>query len=471
MLLANETVASYLEAQDAPALYRIHEEPDVLKVEEFEEFVSRFGYSLGAPLTALRPRHFQRLLERIAGQARGEADRVPDAADDAEGAVRAGEPRPLRPGGASYTHFTSPIRRYPDLVVHRALRAARHATLIDDAARGAGRGSAGDRAPHVRDGAARRRCRARAAAVEEGAVHGRQGRRRVRGLHHRRRGVRPVRRADRALRRRPGARLDHGRRLLPVRRERAHAARREHAEGVSAWRQGERAGGARRHGRRQIDLGLVEILERCGRGSHGPAPKPRHAETERRAASSGPGGGRGKERKAEVGVTSCDLDAAFFHSFLEILDALPMPFPSCGRRLAPKINTTITRITRVLAGRDFPFFSCGRLHFDRGNGFTTLTRISRHASPSSTVRMSDHFSVAYGWSPAIKLAMIPGPARCCATRRAGASRNAARRTWPCTAPRESGRPRCHPGCAPCNGQILRGLSAASAAHSPDRNAK
>ena len=47
MLLANETVASHLEAQDAPALYRVHEEPDVLKVAKFEEFISGFGYSLG----------------------------------------------------------------------------------------------------------------------------------------------------------------------------------------------------------------------------------------------------------------------------------------------------------------------------------------------------------------------------------------------------------------------------------------
>ena len=68
MLLANETVATYLESQSAPALYRIHEEPDVLKVAKFEEFISGFGYSLGAPLTALRPRHFQKLLERIHGK-------------------------------------------------------------------------------------------------------------------------------------------------------------------------------------------------------------------------------------------------------------------------------------------------------------------------------------------------------------------------------------------------------------------
>src|SRR5205814_6263309 len=71
MLLANQTVASYLEAQGAPALYRIHEEPDILKVAKFEEFISGFGYSLAAPPAALRPRHFQRLLERTHGR-RGE---------------------------------------------------------------------------------------------------------------------------------------------------------------------------------------------------------------------------------------------------------------------------------------------------------------------------------------------------------------------------------------------------------------
>src|SRR5438093_6338266 len=59
MLLANETVASYLEAQKAPALYRIHEEPDVVKIAKFEDFISGFGYSLAAPVNALRPRHFQ----------------------------------------------------------------------------------------------------------------------------------------------------------------------------------------------------------------------------------------------------------------------------------------------------------------------------------------------------------------------------------------------------------------------------
>ena len=127
MLLANETVAQHLDEHDVPSLYRIHEEPDPLKVEEFEEFVSTLGYSLGGPANALAPRDFQRLRREDSRQAGGEADRVSDAAHDAEGAIR----RRQNLGhfglaAESYTHFTSPIRRYPDLVVHRVLRESRH---------------------------------------------------------------------------------------------------------------------------------------------------------------------------------------------------------------------------------------------------------------------------------------------------------------------------------------------------------
>ena len=126
MLLANETVATYLEGRGMPSLYRIHEQPDVLKVEEFEEFISGFGYSLAAPPGAVRPRHFQRLLEKL----RGKPEERPIAFLMLRTMQKARyAERNLGHFGLaadSYTHFTSPIRRYPDLVVHRMLREVRH---------------------------------------------------------------------------------------------------------------------------------------------------------------------------------------------------------------------------------------------------------------------------------------------------------------------------------------------------------
>ena len=133
MLLANETVASYLETHHAPALYRVHEEPDIMKVAKFEEFISGFGYSLAAPVNALKPHHFQKLIERISGK--------PEEKPIAFLMLRTMQKARYAPenlghfglASPNYTHFTSPIRRYPDLVVHRALRASRHATLSDEA--------------------------------------------------------------------------------------------------------------------------------------------------------------------------------------------------------------------------------------------------------------------------------------------------------------------------------------------------
>jgi ribonuclease R len=132
MLVANETVAQHLSDHDVPTLYRIHENPDPLKVEEFEEFVTTLGYSLGAPPDAVKPRHFQQLVERM----RGTPEEKPIAFLMLRTMQKARyDPQDVGHFGLaakSYTHFTSPIRRYPDLVVHRTLRESRHGTMTED---------------------------------------------------------------------------------------------------------------------------------------------------------------------------------------------------------------------------------------------------------------------------------------------------------------------------------------------------
>jgi ribonuclease R len=156
MLAANESVAHYLQSKQIASLYRIHEKPDAKRVYDFEVIAATFGYSLGVgPLPIQRvqfkadrraargtgksartleiprdvhitPRMYQKLTEKIAGkpeerilsylmlrslkQARYSEENVGHFALAA----------------TTYTHFTSPIRRYPDLIVHRVLKNVLH---------------------------------------------------------------------------------------------------------------------------------------------------------------------------------------------------------------------------------------------------------------------------------------------------------------------------------------------------------
>ena len=132
MLLANETVAAHLVDQRAPALHRVHEAPDTQKIQDFEAFISTLGYSLGAQGHALQPKHFQKLIDRI----RGQPVERPIAALMLRAMQKARyDASPLGHFGLAaeyYTHFTSPIRRYPDLVVHRMLRQSRHGAVTDE---------------------------------------------------------------------------------------------------------------------------------------------------------------------------------------------------------------------------------------------------------------------------------------------------------------------------------------------------
>ena len=134
MLVANETVAAHLNEHDVPTLYRVHEQPDPLKVAEFEEFIGTLGYGLGAEPDAVEPRHFQKLVQRMQGTPEEKAiaflmlRTMQKARYDPENLGHFGL------AAESYTHFTSPIRRYPDLIVHRTLRESRQKLMTPDRA-------------------------------------------------------------------------------------------------------------------------------------------------------------------------------------------------------------------------------------------------------------------------------------------------------------------------------------------------
>ena len=150
MLAANEAVAGFLTQSGKQLLYRIHEEPEAKKVLEFEEVAATFGYTLGIALPTARrldvgrhsgrdrhrrvhnelkkgdleitPRHYQKLTQRIAG--RPEERIVSYLMLRSLRQARYSETNVGHFALAApvYTHFTSPIRRYPDLVVHRKLK-------------------------------------------------------------------------------------------------------------------------------------------------------------------------------------------------------------------------------------------------------------------------------------------------------------------------------------------------------------
>src|SRR5438128_226255 len=118
MLAANEAVARELKKRAIPTIYRLHENPDPEKLAEYREFVLSFNYKVG-DLT--HRAELQRLLALIHGKPEEQALKVALLKSLKRARY---DPQPLGHYGlakANYLHFTSPIRRYADLVVHRAL--------------------------------------------------------------------------------------------------------------------------------------------------------------------------------------------------------------------------------------------------------------------------------------------------------------------------------------------------------------
>lgn len=124
MLAANEAVASFLEGKGAPSLYRVHESPDPIKINDFRDFIHNFGYELKMTGGRVEPGEFQRLLDDA--EDKPEERMINEVMLRCMKQARYSSENLGHYGLASrcYTHFTSPIRRYPDLVVHRLLKKA-----------------------------------------------------------------------------------------------------------------------------------------------------------------------------------------------------------------------------------------------------------------------------------------------------------------------------------------------------------
>src|SRR6266566_666277 len=152
MLSANECVAGYLETKGIPSLYRIHEKPDAKRVYDFEVIAATFGYSLGVgalPIQRVQfktdrrasygtgkrpreieipkevhitPRMYQKLTEKIAGKPEERILSFLMLRSLKQARYSEENLGHFALAAPTYTHFTSPIRRYPDLIVHRILK-------------------------------------------------------------------------------------------------------------------------------------------------------------------------------------------------------------------------------------------------------------------------------------------------------------------------------------------------------------
>jgi len=123
MILANESVARLARKKKLPFIYRIHEPPDRDRFERLREFVAGFGLSL--PKNSHRsPRSLQKLLKTVEGRPEESVVSTLILRSMKQARYSAECEEHFGLGSSAYTHFTSPIRRYPDLAIHRVVRRA-----------------------------------------------------------------------------------------------------------------------------------------------------------------------------------------------------------------------------------------------------------------------------------------------------------------------------------------------------------
>jgi len=124
MLAANEAVAAFITAREIPFLYRIHENPDPAKLQNFQEFIYGFGYEFALVDERVNPKELQRLLAEAEGKPEERMLNYALLRCMKQARYAAENLGHFGLASRCYCHFTSPIRRYPDLAVHRILKAA-----------------------------------------------------------------------------------------------------------------------------------------------------------------------------------------------------------------------------------------------------------------------------------------------------------------------------------------------------------
>lgn len=121
MLVTNETVSEYMHWSEIPFLYRIHEDPDPEKMAEFNRFIHNLGYSLKGTQD-VHPKELQQLIKKIEGEPEEKVISTLMLRSLKKARYSAELDSHFGLASEHYSHFTSPIRRYPDLQIHRIIK-------------------------------------------------------------------------------------------------------------------------------------------------------------------------------------------------------------------------------------------------------------------------------------------------------------------------------------------------------------
>ena len=130
MLSANEQVARAMKRSNFPSIYRVHDEPEDEKLQELRETMITFGVQCG---NLSKPREMSMLLKKLKEHPQGYTLKVQVLRSLKQAQYRASADGHYGLAKPDYTHFTSPIRRYSDLIVHRVLDGYMHKTGVDSA--------------------------------------------------------------------------------------------------------------------------------------------------------------------------------------------------------------------------------------------------------------------------------------------------------------------------------------------------